>query len=237
MMGILILFIIAVVAEPVFAGPGGKIASAMFRTFWGKVVLAVMIIVFLPFILYVWLKESLAERRTLNDLSGLSSISSHFDWLSLRDRITDCFYQVHSAWHREDMSEASEWMTDWYWRNQQIVYLDCWAREGLINRCRVKEICDIRPLFLAYRNENGDHNGSRIAVAISASMEDYLARRDNGKIAEGKKGFTDVETVWTFILKDGKWLTANIEASDMSLSYAKLTNELPGHIRGYELKK
>jgi hypothetical protein len=68
-------------------------------------------------------------------------------------------------------------------------------------------------------------------------MEDYLARRDNGKIVKGKKGFADVETVWTFILKDGKWLTGNIEACDMSLSYAKLTNELPGHIRGYELKK
>ena len=31
------------------------------------------------------------------------------------------------------MSEASEFMTDWYWRNQQLVVLDRWAAEGLVN--------------------------------------------------------------------------------------------------------
>ncbi|MDM8525984.1 hypothetical protein QUF80_21630 [Desulfococcaceae bacterium HSG8] len=235
--GMLILFIIIAFTEPAFAGPGGKIASVMFRSFWAKVVLAILIILFLPLILYVWLKEHFAERRTISDLRNLARDSRHFDWLLLRERISECFYRVHTAWRREDMARASEWMTDWYWRNQQIVYIDQWVREGLVNRCRVKKITAIRPLFLAYRDEGAEHDGSRIAVSISARMEDYLARRENGEIVEGKKGFTEVETVWTFIFTGGKWVVANIEESDMSLSYARLTNELPAHMGGCELKR
>ncbi|QTA91692.1 Uncharacterized protein dnm_077650 [Desulfonema magnum] len=237
LIGMWVLFTLLIFIEPALAGPGGKIASAMFRSFWGKVLLAVLTVILLPFIFYAGIKEYLAERRTLKDLHGLAKISGHFDWAYLRDRIVECFYQVHDAWRREDMSEASEWMTDWYWRNQQIVFLDQWAREGLVNHCQVKNIIAIKPLFLAYRNKSGEHDESRIAVSVTAEMEDYLARRDTGEITEGQKGFAEVETVWSFVLKNDKWRVVNIEESNMSLSYAKLANELPAHTNSYELKR
>ncbi len=235
--GMWVLFTLLILIEPAMAAPGGKIASAMFRSFWGKVLLAVLTVILLPFIFYAGIKEYLAERRTLKDLHELAKISGHFDWLCLRDRIVECFHRVNAAWHKEDMSEASEWMTDWYRRNQQIVFLDQWARQGLVNHCQVKKIIAIKPLFLAYRNKGGEHDESKIAVSVTAKMEDYLAIRDTGEITEGQKGFTEVETVWTFVLKNDKWRVANIEESDMSLSYANLANELPAHTGSYELKR
>jgi hypothetical protein len=78
-----------------------------------------------------------------------------------------------------------------------------------------------------YRNNQGDLDGSRIVVAITADMEDYLAERATGKAVEGKKGFTEAESLWTFVFERGRWLVANIEESSLSLQYAKLVNEVP----------
>lgn len=213
--------------DPAFAGPGGKIASAAFRTPWGRVVLGFLVVLFLPLFLYVWIKEAIAVRRSLRDLQRLAQVDERFDWLALKDRITDAFHRVHAAWSREDMREAAEWMTGWYWQNQQLVHLARWERDGLVNHCRVKSIKGIKPLFVRYRGRAGSLDGSRIVVAIDASMEDYLAERETGKVVEGKKGYAVVGTVWTFLHEGGRWLVANIEEGGMSLQYAKLQNELP----------
>ena len=230
--GTLALFIVILFMKPSIAGPGGNIASLMFRTFffgsfWGKIILACLVILFLPFIIYTYIKELIAQRCTLKDLSRLARISDHFDWLLLRDRITDSFFRIHNAWRKEDMKEASEWMTDWYWKNQQITFLDQWASEGLVNHCKVNSITNIKPLFLSYHGKDIGHEGSRIVISINAVMEDYLAKRDTGEVVEGKKGFFAVETVWTFLLKDKKWRVANIEDIGTLLEYALMINELP----------
>jgi len=234
-LSILSAVLLLTMIEPAFAGPGGKIASAMFQSFWGKIIVFVLIILFSPLILYTIIREYLAQRRTLNDLHQLAQINPLFDWLTSRDRVTDCFYRIHAAWHKEDMAEASDWMTDWYWKNQQIVYLDQWAKEGLINHCRVKKISDITPLFLACRGDKKEPTGSRLVVSITAKIEDYLAKRETGEILEGKKGFSDVETIWTFVIQNNQWKVANIEEGILSLDYAQLTNELPAYIKGYEM--
>ena len=48
---VLAVFLIAValllLVEPALAGPGGKIASAVFDTFWGRLLLAILTIIFL----------------------------------------------------------------------------------------------------------------------------------------------------------------------------------------------
>jgi len=222
------------IMEPAFAGPGGKIASAILHTFWGKVLLFILFLLFFPLILYILVREYLAERRTLQDLRELAKFNNLFDWLILRERITDCFYRIHRAWRKEDMSEASEWTTDWYWKNQQLVYLDQWTKNGLINHCRVKKIRGIKPLFLAYRGNEKVADGSRLVVSIIAKMEDYLAKRDTGEVVEGAKGFQEVETIWTFSVKNGQWVVANIEEDMLSLDYAQLANELPGYLMNSE---
>jgi predicted lipid-binding transport protein (Tim44 family) len=141
--------------------------------------------------------------------------------------VTGCYQRVHSAWSAEDMSQAAEWMTSWYWQNQQLAHLNQWERDGLVNHCRIKTINRVRPLFVAFkRTAEASSDGSRVVVAISAKMEDYLAERATGKVVEGKKGFGDAEHIWTFVLQQGKWVVSNIEQGSMSLTYARMVSEV-----------
>jgi hypothetical protein len=227
---VLLLIVAAVVfcPESAYAAPGGKIVSGLFKTPVGRVILAILVVLLSPVIAYVMIKEKIAEKRTLKLLKQISRMDPMFDWMTLRDRITDCYHRVHAAWRAEDMSEASEWMTSWYWQNQQLAYLNQWQKDGLVNHCRVKSISNIKPLFLKYQAKDGSADGSRLVVSITANMEDYLARRDTGEIVEGNKGYENTEHVWTFILQQGKWVVGNIEEGTMSLTYAGLKSEVEG---------
>ncbi|MCP3139121.1 TIM44-like domain-containing protein [Pyxidicoccus xibeiensis] len=222
----LLVFLTVLLPLPALAGPGGKIVSAAFRSPLGRVVLIALALILLPLLVYVAVKEWRAERRTRAALKTLGAIRPEFDWLTLNDRVVECFHRIHSAWRRAAMREASDWMTDWYWQNQQLVHLDRWEREGLVNRCTVNEVKRVRPLMVACRNEDGQGGGSRVVVAITAEMEDYLESCITGHIVEGKKGFTEATTVWTFVLHDGRWRVNNIEPDAMTLTYASVGNEL-----------
>ncbi|MCH8207887.1 MAG: hypothetical protein IIA62_02340 [Nitrospinae bacterium] len=92
-----VLFLILLTVEPALAGPGGKIATAVFDSFWGKVLLIILVIVFLPLILLTLAKEKVAERKALRDLRFMAKRSPYFDWLKVRTRVQDCFFRVHSA--------------------------------------------------------------------------------------------------------------------------------------------
>ncbi|WP_200875039.1 Tim44 domain-containing protein [Methylomarinum vadi] len=118
-------------------------------------------------------------------------------------------------------------MTAWYWQNQQSVYLERWKKEGLINISDVKKILNIKPLLFVHRNHNAEHNDSLLVVSITAKMKDFLQNRKTGKVVEGSKRYKEVETVWTLTLEDGIWKVSDIDEGSMSLSYAKMTAELP----------
>jgi predicted lipid-binding transport protein (Tim44 family) len=210
------------------AAPGGKIVSGFFKTPVGKIIGVALAIILLPLIIYIKIKEMIAEKRAMKALRRLAEVDKNFDWMKLRDRVTDCYLRVHAAWSAEDMSEASEWMTSWYWQNQQLAFLRQWERDGLVNHCRIKQIKDIRLLFVKFEQaEDASYDGSRVVISITSNMEDYLAERESGKIVEGAKGYEDTEHMWTFILQQGKWVVSNIEEGSMSLQYAKLLPEVP----------
>ena len=57
------------VADPALAAPGGRIARAAFESFWGRVALVVLTIVFLPLIIISTMKERRAARRAQRDLA------------------------------------------------------------------------------------------------------------------------------------------------------------------------
>ena len=223
----LVSIALLVCAEPALAGPGGKIARAAFETFWGRIILAGLTIIFLPLILYVMLTEKIAERRARKDLRFMAACSPVFEYLKIQERAKDCFARVHSGWEKEDLSGISGWMTNWYWQNQQQVYLERWRREGLINICNVKKIKNIKPLLFVHRNNGKEHDDSMVVLSIEAHMNDYLQDRTTGKIVEGSKAYKDVETVWTFTLEDGLWKVSDIDEDSMSLAYAKMTRDLP----------
>ena len=221
------IVIILLSIEPAMAGPGGKIASAVFESFWGKVVLVILTIIFLPLILYIILQEKLSERRSRKDLRFMAGYSPLFEWLKIQERAKDCFFRVHSGWEKEDLSGVSNWMTDWYWQNQQLVHLDKWKKEGLVNICDVKKITNIKPLLFVHRNQGEEHEDSMVVISIEAKMKDYLQDIKTKKIVEGSKQYKEVETVWSFTLENGAWKVSDIEEGSMSLAYAKLVKDLP----------
>lgn len=222
-----IMALACLVAPAALAGPGGSIAGAVASSPWGKIAMAALAVLFAPFIAYACLKERLAERRCLRDLARLSTAAPAFRWMELKDRIHDCFQRVHAAWRREDMAEAQQWMTDWYWQNQQVAHLDRWQSRGLVNSCDVREVERVRPLFVALREDDAGFSGSRVVVSIQACMEDFLAERATGRIVEGSRGYRSVTTIWTLVLRDGRWVVGNIEPAASSLDYARLRNEVP----------
>lgn len=221
------IVIILLSIEPAMAGPGGKIASAVFESFWGRVVLVILTIIFLPLILYIFLQEKLSERRSRKDMRFMAGYSPLFEWLKIQERAKDCFFRVHSGWEKEDLSGVSNWMTDWYWQNQQLVHLDKWKKEGLVNICDVKKITNIKPLLFVHRNQGEEHEDSMVVISIEAKMKDYLQDIKTKKIVEGSKQYKEVETVWSFTLENGVWKVSDIEEGNMSLAYAKLVKDLP----------
>ena len=117
-------------------------------------------------------------------------------------------------------------MTDWYWQNQQLVYLNEWKERGLVNVCRVRKVNSIEPIHVKATNEPGFEN-SRISFMISAEMEDYLKERDSDRIVEGAKGFNDEESVWTFVLTNGNWILENISQESLYSKFIKMPNSVP----------
>lgn len=197
-------------------------------TFWGRMIAGILAVVLLPLIIYIVLREKLSERRARSDLRFMATYSHYFEWLKIQERAKDCFFRVHSGWEKEDLSGVSNWMTDWYWQNQQLIHIDKWKKQGLVNICHVKKIKNIRPLLFIHKNQGGEHENSMLVISIEAEMQDYLQDRDTNKVVEGDKRYKDVETVWSFTLENGAWKVSDIEEGAMSLAYAKLAQELPG---------
>ena len=211
-------------AQDVLASPGGMIFKTVQRSFWAKVVIIIIFLILLPFIIYLNYSENRKIKKTQNDLRRIAKSNPNFDWMMLKTRFKNVFLRVHQAWKKEDMKLASEFMTNWYWQNQQMVYLDQWEEDGLLNICSVSDINSITPVHLEFAN---DGEGSRIVVQVNAIVEDYLVKRSTNEIVEGEKGFNTIDVLWTFILKDNKWLLENIEESSSIFEYTKLKNIIP----------
>jgi len=207
---IVFVFLMMIQANQVFASAGGKIAKELFSTPAGKIFGAILGFILLPLIIRSWYKKNKAIKATQQKLVQLSRIDQDlFDEINLRNRMTDVFSRVHKAWSERDLDTCADFMTDWYRRNQQTVYLDEWDSKGLMNICSIQEVKNIQPLHI---------------------REDYLVSIEDSSVIEGKKGFKDVETVWTLKLVDRQWKVDNIEESVMILSYQKMEAEISDSI-------
>lgn len=219
---IIILFTI----DPVYAGPGGTVAKAFFKTWWGKLILGLLTIIFLPLIIYIRLIEYRKARKIKKILTQLSVKHKNFHWLQLQKEFKNIIQRVYNAWSNENMSEVKEYVNHWYWQNQQSVFLDQWKRENLKNVSHLREIEKIRPLYLELTDEP-NLEGSRIAIAIDVVAEDYLIDRDTNKVVQGKSGYESLEYVWFLEYTEGKWLLDAIEEGGLSLEIAKMPNVIP----------
>lgn len=222
----LTIILLSVQVNLIFAGPGGKIAKEIFDSPFSKFIGVVLCIIILPLIIKTWYKRNKSINQSKKTLNTLSSIKHEiFDEINLKNRVTDIFTRVHKAWSEQNIEDCDQYISNWYRQNQQHVFLDEWKSKGLMNVCTVQEIKSIKPLHVRLTNQP-NFEGTRIMYLINAHMEDYLVKVDDSSVIEGKKGFKDVETVWTLLLIDGVWYVDNIEQSDMISTYLKMESSL-----------
>lgn len=223
---ITLVFVLFLFIDPVYAGPGGTVAKALFKTWWGKLLMSVLVIIFLPVIFYVRVIEFIAVRKAKKQLAKLALKNKDFSWLNIQKNVSNVFSRVYLAWGNENMKEVSEYVNHWYWQNQQLVHLDRWKKENLLNVCKLQSISSIKPMYLEI-TDNDNFEGSKIAFEITASIEDYLIKRDTRRVVQGKKGFNDESKIWIMEYTDGKWLLDDIRDEEFSLSFAKMENVVP----------
>ena len=71
---ILLILVIALVLfdiDPMYAGPGGTVVKAIFKTWWGKVLLSIIGIIFFPLTIYVYFREYFAVKNCKKELLEL----------------------------------------------------------------------------------------------------------------------------------------------------------------------
>lgn len=221
-----IFFVLFLFIDPVYAGPGGTVAKALFKTWWGRILMSLLAIILLPLIFYIRTIEFIAVRKAKKQLAKLGRLNKDFMWLNLEKNISNVFTRVYLAWNKEDMKEVSSYVNHWYWQNQQLVHLDRWKSENLKNVCKLENISNIKPLYLEITNDQ-NFEGSKIAFSITGSIEDYLLDLKTSKVVQGKRGFYDETKIWIMEYTDGKWLLDDIRNDEFSLSFAKLENVVP----------
>lgn len=223
---LLTVVVILFTIDPVYAGPGGTVAKAFFKTWWGKIILVALSIIFLPLIVYIRLIKYRKIRKIKKVLAELSLKHREFNWLQLHKEFSNIIQRVYHAWGNENMSEVKEYVDNWYWQNQQSVFIEQWKRENLKNISSLKEIQNIKPIYLELTDEL-NFEGSRIGVIINVVVEDYLIDRDTNKVVQGKKGFDSEEYVWFLEYNEGKWLLNNIQKGGISFQVAKMPMIVP----------
>ncbi|MDT0559288.1 hypothetical protein RM697_11540 [Ichthyenterobacterium sp. W332] len=212
--------------DPVYAGPGGSVVKGLFKTWWGKLLLFALCIIFFPLIVYTYTVEFFAIRKTKKQLNAIGLINRDFSWLNLQKNVYNVFTRVYEAWDKENMKEVSEYVNHWYWQNQQQVHIDRWKRENLKNICKLDKINSIKPVYAEITDEE-NFEGSKIAFIITANIKDYLINRDTGKIVEGKNVYGGEEHIWIMEYTEGKWLLDDIREGKLSLAFAKMKNVIP----------
>lgn len=226
---VLVITLVLFDIDPMFAGPGGTVVKAIFKTWWGKVLMSIIGIILLPLIIYVYFREFLAIKKCKKELLILGKKNRDFSWLNLDKNVRNIFSRVYIAWNNQDLKEASSYISHWYWQNQQLVHLDEWKKENLVNVCKVDDIKSVKPLYLEI-TDDANLEGSRIAFLITANIMDYLKNKDTNKIVQGSSKFDDEEKIWVMEYTDANWVLDDIQDGQLSLAFAKTKNVIPTNL-------
>lgn len=218
----LLFWLILFYSDVAIAGPGGIIKEAS-KTLWGQIVMVGILLFFAPLIIWYSIKRHILIKRTRKLLQQIALSDNRFEWIELKDRLTQVFYWVHTAWDQQKMALAKDHVSDWYMKNQQFL-LDKWEKEGLENKVSNVKIKSITPLYLVQNIK--DDNKNRITVEIEAEMRDFMIDKNTGKVVEGDKILGDVTTIWSFIWQNGHWVLNLIEADEMSMEYLSEKNKI-----------
>lgn len=211
---------IVIVPEALFAGPGGEIVEAVFKTTWGRIILLVLVIVLGPVIAYVMVREAIEVRRTRRDLAQLAERWPYFEWEVIEERVEQAVKLLYRLWNTGDISGAAGYLDPECLQSQQDI-LDRWRDEGKRNVCRLVKLKKVRPLWVSVEDEG---SYSIVVVEIDMALIDYLEVVESGKRLKGKNEDRGSSAIWVMGYDGEEWRLLSIEADDESLVYATKKN-------------
>ncbi|WP_394796891.1 hypothetical protein [Armatimonas sp.] len=208
-------------AVPALAGPGGVFKNPV--VWW---ILLLLLPILLPLVIITMIKEKRQIKQTQADLARLADVFPQYQWLMLRDRAQDAFTWMWSEWSQGKLEKSKQFVTDWYWENQQLLLAE-WEHKGWENVCDLNKIQSIEPYFVAHATEAENAVGSRVVVRIRAEVWDFLREKATSKIIKGEDKIDSLETLWTFLWTGDAWMLNRIESGSLSLEYTKIANIVP----------
>ena len=88
---IILVVILLFSVDPVYAGPGGTVVKALFKTWWGKLLMILLAIILLPLIIYSRIIEFIKVRQTKKELLKIGLNNNEFSWLNMEKNISNIF--------------------------------------------------------------------------------------------------------------------------------------------------
>lgn len=197
------------------------------RSIWGKVVVYIAIVFLTAAVLYLKLRQKMAEAKAVKDLRFMAKHSPVFEWGNIRKRVTDCFYRYHAPWRTGDEETSGAWMSETYWRDFKSLFLDRVEQEGLVIVSNIKTVSEIKPLYFAHHNVGGKDEKSKLVVCVTAKLRNYLSDLATGTLVEGQKEYKETKTIWSFEISNGQWVISNIEDFSATEVHLKNVADLP----------
>lgn len=217
----LALFVFSGVA---LAGPGGEVAEFFFKTRVGQIIGLILAIIFIPLIVYVWVREKIGVARTRKDLEGLAQRYPWFTWSRIEARVRKALPVLYTEWGKGRLEKSASFMTPVCFDSNNDI-LERWSEEGKRNVTRLKKLKKVRPLWCRTEDEE---SYSIMAIGITVDLEDYLMNLTTKKVLKGSKGKVkaDHEVIWMMVDVEGEWFLHTIEEGSNSLSFAQQKNML-----------
>ena len=215
-LAVTVVMVVVLLPAEAWAGPGGAFVKAIAKSWWAKVGLVLLAVIFLPVLVWVWFAERRAIGRTQKLMAKLAPEFPEFDWGRIRPKLSKTIDDVYRAWSTGDLSSVQQAFYAPYFDAQQDL-LARWKEEGKRNHLEFKNLNKVVPLRVELENED---NFSMIYVIAEGQGVDYLERISDKKVLKGSHKSDDLETIWTFVWVDGAWRVAGIDDGSESLAIA-----------------
>ncbi len=206
-----------------FAGPGGEIVEAAFKTRIGRIVMLIIGIILAPLILWYYLKMRRGVKQTREDLAELARVYPWFEWSLIEKRVHATAAAIYGEWSSGKLDRSARYLTAEYLQAQKDI-LQMWEDEGRRNVTEVKRFGKIVPLLVLAQDWT---RPATVFVRIGITLKDFLVDKATGKTIKGSKdGFQEVNQIFIMVHVDGEWLLHAIEQGDEDLNLASTQNEI-----------
>lgn len=216
--------ILILLADPAQAGPGGIIAAASRFKGWMGWILAPLMVLLFPVIVWMVVQRARIIRKCKSLLEIAAQADPALAWPVVEQQADAIIRDCWTFWNDGDLSLLGDRITGEY-RFAQEALLHDWAAQGQVNRCRLYRLRRLKPVHVHLAE--GDL--PVVWVRAMARVKDCL-RDSRGKIVQGQKGKVWHESLWGFVYEDGLWKMGAVRPWNEINAYADLPKASPDQV-------